>query len=163
MSGRRACKLRKESTTAYIGLGSNLGEREATIRRALDEIARLPRTRVAQVSRLRETTPVGVVDQPDFVNAAARLETELSPRELLDALLAIERRLGRERESERRWGPRTIDLDLLLYGGERLAEPGLEIPHPRLLERAFVTGPLREVMAGSVLAVPGQGTLRREG
>jgi 2-amino-4-hydroxy-6-hydroxymethyldihydropteridine diphosphokinase len=160
---KRAFKHRKESTTAYIGLGSNLGEREATLERALTEIDGLPGTRVSLVSSFHETKPVGVEDQPDFVNAVARVETSLEPRDLLDALLAIERGLGRNRAVEQRWGPRTIDLDLLLYGDEAIAEPGLEVPHPRLLERAFVTDPLREVMSGESLAVPGQGELLRGG
>jgi 2-amino-4-hydroxy-6-hydroxymethyldihydropteridine diphosphokinase len=163
MAANRGFKSRKESTTAYIGLGANLGEREVTIRRAVDEIDRLPETRVAMVSRFRETKPVGVEEQPDFVNAVARLETRLPPRVLLDDLLAIERRLGRRREGEQRWGPRTIDLDLLLYGAEQIREPGLVVPHPRLLERAFVTEPLREVMTGSSIAIPGQGRLLRGG
>jgi 2-amino-4-hydroxy-6-hydroxymethyldihydropteridine diphosphokinase len=163
MSGNRRLKPRKESTTAYIGLGANLGEREATLRRAIGEINRLPKTEVAAVSPMRETAPVGVVEQPKFVNAAARLETGLSARELLDALLAIERRLGRDRSREQRWGPRTIDLDLLLYGDERIEEPGLDVPHPRLLERPFVTEPLKDVMAGESLQIPGQGRLLRGG
>ena len=160
---RRARKLMKETTTAYIGLGANLGERELTIRRALAEIDSLRGTSVRMVSRLRETEPVGVVDQPDFVNAVARLETTLSARELLDGLLAIERRLGRQRKEEQRWGPRTIDLDLLLFGQQRIDEPGLRVPHPRLLERSFVTEPLREVMEEPALEVPGQGRLVRGG
>jgi 2-amino-4-hydroxy-6-hydroxymethyldihydropteridine diphosphokinase len=161
MAERGAFKPRKESTTAYIGLGSNLGEREATIKQAVGEIERLPGTRIRIVSRLRETKPVGIVDQPDFVNAVARIETTLSPRELLAGLLEIERGLGRNREREQRWGPRTIDLDLLLYGDARIEEPGLVLPHPRLMERSFVTEPLRDIMEGSRLAVPGQGVLKR--
>ena len=163
MAADRSFKTRKESTTAYIGLGANLGEREATIRRALDEIGRLPGTRVSMVSRFHETKPVGVEDQPDFINAVARIETKFPPRDLLDRLLAIERRLGRRREAGERWGPRTIDLDLLLYGNEQVREPGLVVPHPRLLERAFVTEPLREVMTGEWMPIPGQGMLLRGG
>jgi 2-amino-4-hydroxy-6-hydroxymethyldihydropteridine diphosphokinase len=163
MGADRSFKTRKEITTAYIGLGANLGEREATLRRALDEIDRLPDTRVSMVSRFHETRPVGVEDQPDFVNAVARLETKLPPRDLLEALLAIERRLGRRRDAEERWGPRTIDLDLLLYGTERVREPGLVVPHPRLLERPFVTEPLRELMTGEWMPIPGQGRLLRGG
>jgi 2-amino-4-hydroxy-6-hydroxymethyldihydropteridine diphosphokinase len=134
--------------SAYIGLGSNLGDREATIASAL---AALPG--VVAVSRLRETAPVGVVDQPRFLNGVARLETALAPRELLDALLAVERSLGRERHE--RWGPRTIDLDLLLYGNEVVDEPGLTVPHPRLHERRFVLEPLAEL--DQALVVPGRG------
>ena len=138
-------------TIAYVGLGSNLGDREATIRRA---IAALPG--VVAVSELRETDPVGVTEQPAFVNGAVALETELSPRELLDSLLAVERDLGRERRE--RWGPRTIDLDLLLYGGEMVAEPGLTVPHPSLHERRFVLEPLAEL--DPQLVVPGHGRVR---
>ena len=138
-------------TRAYVGLGSNLGDREATIRAAL---AALPG--VVAVSTLRETDPVGVTDQPAFLNGAAALETELSPQELLEALLAVERELGRERRE--RWGPRTIDLDLLLYGGESVDEPGLTVPHPSLHERRFVLEPLAEL--DPELVVPGRGRVR---
>ena len=134
--------------TAYISLGSNLGDREATIRAA---VAALPG--VVAMSELRETEPVGLVDQPPFLNGVARLETELSARELLEALLAVERQLGRERRE--RWGPRTIDLDLLLYGSEMLEEPGLTVPHPRLHERRFALEPLAELAPS--LVVPGRG------
>ena len=137
-------------TLAYVGLGSNLGDREATIRAA---IAALPG--VVAVSGLRETDPVGVVEQPAFLNGAVALETELSPRELLDSLLAVERELGRERPE--RWGPRTIDLDLLLYGRERVDEPGLTVPHPSLHERRFALEPLAEL--DPELVVPGHGTV----
>ena len=108
---------------------------------------------VVAVSTLRETDPVGVTDQPRFLNGVAALETELAPRELLDVLLAVERRLGRERRE--RWGPRTIDLDLLLYGDEVIDEAGLTIPHPRLHERRFVLEPLAEL--APKLVVPGRG------
>ncbi len=138
-------------TRAYVGLGSNLGDREATIRAA---VAALPD--VVAVSELRETAPVGVVDQPAFLNGAAALETELSPRQLLEVLLEVELGLGRERRE--RWGPRTIDLDLLLYGGETVAEPGLVVPHPRLHERGFVLEPLAELDPG--LVVPGRGPVK---
>jgi 2-amino-4-hydroxy-6-hydroxymethyldihydropteridine diphosphokinase len=135
-------------TRAYVGVGANLGDREATIRAAL---AALPD--VVAVSELRETAPVGVVDQPPFLNGAAALETELSPRELLDVLLAVERRLGRERRE--RWGPRTIDLDLLLHGDDLVDEPGLTVPHPRLHERRFALEPLLDLDPD--LVVPGRG------
>lgn len=138
-------------TVAYVGLGSNLGDREATIRAAL---AALPG--VFAVSELRETDPVGVTEQPAFLNGAVALETELSPRELLKSLLAVERELGRERRE--RWGPRTIDLDLLLYGAETVDEPGLTIPHPRLHERRFALEPLAEL--DPELLVPGHGRVR---
>ena len=130
---------------AYVGLGSNLGEREATLWKALEGLGATERIEVVAVSSFRETDPVGVVDQPRFVNAAAALETSLPPRELLERLLDVERSLGRDRAVEERWGPRTVDLDLLLYGGESIDEPGLEVPHPRLTERAFVLEPLLEL------------------
>jgi 2-amino-4-hydroxy-6-hydroxymethyldihydropteridine diphosphokinase len=134
-----------------VGLGANLGEREATIRRALDSLAADPGVEVAAVSTLRDTDPVGYADQPRFLNGAAALETTLSARELLSLLLAVERELGRDRSREVRFGPRTIDLDLLLYGDEVVAEPGLAVPHPRLAERTFVLEPLDELDPGLVL------------
>jgi 2-amino-4-hydroxy-6-hydroxymethyldihydropteridine diphosphokinase len=138
-------------TRAYVGLGANLGDREATIGAA---VAALPG--VVAVSRLRETEPVGVVGQPPFLNGAVLLETDLPPRELLGRLLAIERELGRERRE--RWGPRTIDLDLLLYGDVVVDEPGLTVPHPRLHERRFALEPLAEL--DPALEVPGRGGVR---
>ena len=135
-------------TVAYVGLGANLGDREATIRAA---VGALPG--VIAVSALRETDPVGMTEQPRFLNGVAALRTALAPRELLDVLIAVERRLGRERGE--RWGPRTIDLDLLLYGGETVDEPGLTVPHPRLHERRFVLEPLAEL--DPELVVPGRG------
>jgi 2-amino-4-hydroxy-6-hydroxymethyldihydropteridine diphosphokinase len=128
-----------------VGLGSNLGEREATLWKALEGLGATEGIEVVAVSSFRETDPVGVVDQPRFVNGAAALETSLRPRELLERLLDVERSLGRDRAVEERWGPRTLDLDLLLYGGETIDEPGLEVPHPRLAERAFVLEPLLEL------------------
>jgi 2-amino-4-hydroxy-6-hydroxymethyldihydropteridine diphosphokinase len=130
---------------AYVGLGSNLGDREATIRRAVELLGGRPGIELVAVSTLRETDPVGVEDQPRFLNGAAALEVELSARGLLDELLAVERELGRDRSQEARWGPRTIDLDLLLYGRETVDEPGLTVPHPRLVERQFVLEPLHEL------------------
>jgi 2-amino-4-hydroxy-6-hydroxymethyldihydropteridine diphosphokinase len=127
---------------AYVGLGSNLGDRERNLRRAVARLAELGSVRSSSV---RETDPVGIADQPRFLNAAVELETELAPRDLLDRLLAIERELGRDRALERRWGPRLVDLDLLLYGDEVVDEPGLTVPHPRLAERRFVLEPLHEL------------------
>ena len=141
-------------TRAYVGLGSNLGDRQATLDAALSALADDPEIDVVAVSAVRETDPVGLTQQPRFLNAAAAVETELDPRSLLERLLAIERRLGRTRAGPR-FGPRTIDLDLLVYGSERLAEPGLELPHPRLHERRFVLEPLAELDPG--LVVPGRG------
>jgi 2-amino-4-hydroxy-6-hydroxymethyldihydropteridine diphosphokinase len=130
---------------AYVGLGSNLGDREATLREAVRLLGELDGVEVRAVSSFRETDPVGKLDQPRFVNAAAALETSLPARELLDRLLEVERALGRDRSVEDRWGPRTIDLDLLLYGEETIDVPGLQVPHPRLPERAFVLEPLLEL------------------
>ena len=127
---------------AYIGLGSNLGDRELNLREALERLEELGPVRA---SSFRETDPVGVTDQPKFLNAAAELATELPPRELLERLLEIERELGRDRAAERRWGPRVIDLDLLLFGEEAIDEPGLTVPHPRLADRRFVLEPLCEL------------------
>ena len=130
---------------AFVGLGSNLGGREAPRGKALEGLGGTEGIEVVAVSSFRETDPVGVVDQPRFVNAAAALETRLRPRELLERLLDVERSLGRDRAVEERWGPRAVDLDLLLYGSESIDEPGLEVPHPRLAERAFVLEPLLEL------------------
>ncbi|HSC90970.1 MAG TPA: 2-amino-4-hydroxy-6-hydroxymethyldihydropteridine diphosphokinase [Gaiellaceae bacterium] len=140
---------------AYIGLGANLGDREGTIRAALELLAAHDAIEVAGVSSLRETDPVDYLDQPRFVNAAAALDTELGPRPLLDAMLEVERRLGRVRGAGPRFGPRPIDLDLLLYGDAVVAEPGLVVPHPRLHERRFALEPLAELEPG--LVVPGRG------
>jgi 2-amino-4-hydroxy-6-hydroxymethyldihydropteridine diphosphokinase len=129
-------------SVAYIGLGANLGDREQSLRAALVRLGELGRVRA---SAFRETEPVGVTDQPRFLNAAAELETDLEPRELLARLLDIERELGRERAAETRWGPRPIDLDLLVYGEETIDEPGLTVPHPRLAERRFALEPLHEL------------------
>jgi len=138
---------------AYVGLGANLGPREETLRRAVELIDRTPGVDVLAVSELRETEPVGAVDQPPFLNGAVALETSLSARELLDLLLDVERELGRVRNE--RWGPRLVDLDLLLYGAETIDEPGLRVPHPRLHERRFALEPLAELDPD--LVIPGRG------
>jgi 2-amino-4-hydroxy-6-hydroxymethyldihydropteridine diphosphokinase len=135
---------------AYIGIGANLGDREATIREAI----RLLGDEVVAVSQLRETEPWGYEEQPRFLNGAVLLETERPPRQLLDRLLEVERELGRVREGPR-YGPRAIDLDLLLYGDEVVDEPGLEVPHPRLHERAFALEPLLDLDPD--VAIPGRG------
>ena len=132
-------------TRAYVGLGANLGDREATIRRAVERLGAEPGIEVVAVSTLRETEPVGYADQPSFLNGAAVIETGLSPRDLLDRLLGVEQELGRVREARERYGPRTIDLDLLLYGDVAVDEPGLAVPHPRLAERRFALEPLHEL------------------
>ena len=141
---------------AYIGLGSNLGNRSETILRAVALLKADPDIDVRGISSLRETDPVGIVDQPRFLNGAVSVETELSPRDLLDRLLAIERELGRTREGPP-GGPRTIDLDLLLYGDEVVDEPGLRVPHPRLAERRFALEPLYELDPD--ITIPGVGPL----
>jgi 2-amino-4-hydroxy-6-hydroxymethyldihydropteridine diphosphokinase len=135
---------------AFIGLGANVGDRQAAIRRAADLM------RATRLSSIRETEPWGYADQPMFLNAVAEVDTGLTPRALLDRLLEIELELGRTREGPR-YGPRTIDLDLLLYGDEVVDEPGLTVPHPRLHERLFVLEPLIELEPG--LVVPGRGAL----
>jgi len=142
---------------AYVGLGSNLGDREATLRAALAELAGTPGVEVAAVSTFIDTEPVGLLDQPRFLNAVAVLETELPARTLLGLLLELESRFGRDRSSVPAQGPRTLDLDLLLYGEAEIREEGLQIPHPRLHQRAFVLEPLAEVAPG--LEVPGKGTV----
>jgi 2-amino-4-hydroxy-6-hydroxymethyldihydropteridine diphosphokinase len=139
---------------AFVGFGANLGDRETTIRAALEALAARPGIEIVAVSALRETEPVGYADQPRFLNGAVVLETTLGPRELLETLLAVERSLGRTREGPR-FGPRTIDLDLLVYDDVVLDEPGLTLPHPRLHERRFALEPLAEVAPG--LEVPGLG------
>jgi 2-amino-4-hydroxy-6-hydroxymethyldihydropteridine diphosphokinase len=145
-------------TRAYVGVGANLGDRERTIREALAALEARPGIAVVGVSTLRETDPVGYVDQPRFLNGAAELETGLSARRLLGALLELERAFGRDRASVPAQGPRTLDLDLLLYGQEQIDEPGLEIPHPRLHERRFVLEPLAELDPS--LEVPGKGSVQ---
>ena len=141
-------------TQAYVGLGANLGPREETLRRALELLAAVDGVRLTAVSRFQETDPVGMVDQPRFLNAAAALKTTLQPQELLDVLLRIERTLGRIRDGTR-WGPRTVDLDLLVYGDSEIDEPGLCVPHPRLHERRFALEPLAEL--DPALEIPGRG------
>ena len=140
-------------TVAYVGLGANLGAREETLHRAVELLGAADGVDVLAVSQLHETEPVGVVDQPPFLNGAVAIETARAPRDLLDLLLEIERLLGRVRDE--RWGPRTIDLDLLVYGDEVVDEPGLRVPHPRLHERRFALEPLVELEPE--LDVPGHG------
>ena len=142
-------------TVAYVGLGANIGPREVTLLRAVDLLAEADEVEVLAVSQLRETDPLGMVDQPRFLNGAARIDTSLSPRALLELLLRIEQSLGRVREE--RWGPRTVDLDLLVYGDLIVDEPGLRVPHPRLHERRFALEPLAEL--DPELVVPGLGSL----
>ena len=137
-------------TVAYVGLGSNLGDREASIREAARRIGAI------RLSSIVETDPWGYEQQPRFLNAVAEVETLLAARAFLDVLLEVERGLGRDRTG-RRWGPRTIDLDLLLFGDEVIDEPGLVVPHPFLHERLFVLEPLAEL--APELEIPGRGTV----
>jgi len=138
----------------YVGLGSNLADPRAQVERALRALAALPQTRLVQRSRLYRSAPWGRADQPEFVNAVVALQTELTPRELLEALLKIERAAGRARDATR-WGPRVLDLDILVFGDRLIDEPGLHVPHPHLHERAFVLLPLAEIAPD--LIVPGHG------
>lgn len=128
---------------AYIGLGSNMGDKTANLKKAIEELGKVPGNKVLAVSSFYETEPVGNIEQDWFINAAAKLETGLTPRELLDILLKIEKELGRVRDA--RWGPRVIDLDILLYDDLVMDEEGLVIPHPYLHERRFVLVPLAEI------------------
>jgi 2-amino-4-hydroxy-6-hydroxymethyldihydropteridine diphosphokinase len=140
---------------AYVGLGSNLGDREQTLLAAIGALAAHPALEVVAVSSLIDTEPVGYTAQPRFLNGVAALETGLSARELLELLLEVERRFGRSREDVPPQGPRTLDLDLLVYGTDEIEEPGLRVPHPRLHERGFVLESLAEIAPG--LDVPGRG------
>ncbi len=138
-------------TVAYVGLGSNLGDREPLIRRAAELVG------ARRLSSIVETEPWGYVEQPRFLNAVAEVETPLDARGFLALLLDVERRLGRRRVGPR-WGPRTIDLDLLLFGDEEIDEPGLVVPHPHLAERPFVLEPLAELAPSR--RIPGFGTVQ---
>ncbi len=142
---------------AYIGLGSNLDDPLARLRSGVAALTQLDRTRVELCSSFYRTAPVGTQDQPDFINAVCRVCTGQSPTTLMRNLLQIERAHGRVREGEK-GGPRTLDLDLLLYGDQAIEIEGLTVPHPRLHERAFVLYPLHEIEPD--LAVPGHGTVR---
>jgi 2-amino-4-hydroxy-6-hydroxymethyldihydropteridine diphosphokinase len=148
--------LATQSSTAFVALGSNLDRPERHIARGLSGLARLPDTMLVRSSGLYRSVPVGYRDQPDFVNAVAELRTALSPRALLDQLLAIERAHGRLRTFPN--APRTLDLDIVLYGDRAVCEPGLVIPHPRMHERAFVVVPLAEIAPDAV--IPGRGSVR---
>lgn len=145
--------------TAYVGLGGNLGDVAQTVRRALAALDAIPGTRVIDRSRLYRTPAWGPIEQPDFINAVAIVDTALGPHGLLAELLRIERAFGRDRERESaRWGPRTLDLDLLLHGDAVVDDEGLHLPHPRMHERAFVLVPLLDV--APALEIPGQGSAR---
>ena len=143
---------------AFVGLGGNLGDPAATLGAALQALDEVQGTRLLRASRLYRTPAWGVEQQPDFINAVAMLETSLGAQALLESLFVIERRHGRVREAEQRWGPRTLDLDLLLYGDAMIDEPGLRVPHPYLHERAFALLPLLEIAAD--VEIPGRGLAR---
>jgi 2-amino-4-hydroxy-6-hydroxymethyldihydropteridine diphosphokinase len=144
--------------SAYIGLGSNLGEPLQQLQTALDALNQLPDTRVVNCSSFYSSKPMGPADQPDYINAVAELETALAPQELLLALQAIEQTQGRVRTGQR-WGARTLDLDLLLYGDEVINTDSLQVPHPGLAERDFVLVPLAEIAPDIV--IPGQPALKQ--
>lgn len=141
---------------AYVGLGSNLQGPAGQLESAFDLLATIPRTRLIGRSSLYRSAPLGGVEQPDFVNAAASLLTRLTARQLLDELQQIELQRGRER-GDVRWGPRVLDLDLLVLGSDQIEEPGLILPHPGIVERNFVLLPLKEIAPG--LVIPGLGRL----
>jgi 2-amino-4-hydroxy-6-hydroxymethyldihydropteridine diphosphokinase len=138
---------------AFIGLGSNLGDPESRVRQGIAALAELPQAKLVAASSLYRSAALGHADQPDFINAVAQLSTELSPQALLAALLAIEQRFGRERSF--RNAPRILDLDLLLYDAQTIAEPGLAVPHPRMHERAFVLAPLIEIAPACIIPCKG--------
>ncbi|SKB51625.1 2-amino-4-hydroxy-6-hydroxymethyldihydropteridine diphosphokinase [Luteibacter sp. 22Crub2.1] len=142
------------SVTALIGLGGNLGDVRARLAAAIDALGRVPGVSVGARSRFYRTPPWGNVDQPDFVNAAVAIDTTMGPHDLLDVLLATERDFGRVRDGER-WGPRTLDLDLLAYGDRTIDDERLTVPHPRIAERAFVLLPLADI--APTLILPGIG------
>lgn len=142
-------------TLAYVALGANLGDPIATVNTAVKALKGLPRSRLLAMSSLYRTAPVGLKDQPDFINAVAALETELTPAAFLEELFAIEARFGRQRSV--RNAPRTLDLDLLLHGSTRSDNPAVILPHPRMHERAFVLAPLMEI--APELDIPGHGTI----
>jgi 2-amino-4-hydroxy-6-hydroxymethyldihydropteridine diphosphokinase len=141
---------------AFIGLGANLGDPQSQVRRAIAALGEFPRTRLLAASSLYRSAPVGVGEQPDFINAVAKAETALTARELLDELITVEARFGRDRPFP--GAPRTLDLDLLLYGDRIIDEPGLVVPHPRMHERAFVLLPLAEIAAD--ISVPRRGSVK---
>ncbi|MGJ4728964.1 2-amino-4-hydroxy-6-hydroxymethyldihydropteridine diphosphokinase [Luteimonas sp. SDU101] len=146
------------NTLACVGLGGNVGDVARTLDDALVALAALPESRLLRASRVYRTPAWGRLDQADFLNAAATLQTSLPARRLLEHLLDIEQRLGRDRSAgAERWGPRTLDLDLLLYGEAVIDEAGLRVPHPHLHERAFALVPLAEIAAGAM--IPGRGSV----
>ncbi len=153
--------LDRRPAQAFVGLGANIGDAAATLKAAIHRLMTVPRSRVVSASRLYRTPAWGQENQADFVNAVVAIETALPPRALLDELLTIERDFGRVRAADGtdRWGPRILDLDILLYGGREIDEPGLRVPHPYLHERAFALVPLLDLV--SDIEIPGRGSARR--
>lgn len=149
-----------DRTVVYLGIGSNLGDRRAHVSEGIRGLGAMPRTRIGDVATVIETEPVGPINQGAFLNTAASIETRLTPAELLGCLQAIEQDRGRDRSEEARWGPRTLDLDILIFGDRVVQEPGLIVPHKRLHERAFVLVPLAEI--APELVVPGTGRTVRQ-
>jgi 2-amino-4-hydroxy-6-hydroxymethyldihydropteridine diphosphokinase len=148
----------RTATVAYVALGSNLDDPRCQLRSGIAALARLPHTQIIAQSSLYASAPVGYADQPDFVNAVVAIRTALAPRALLEALLAIERAHGRVREFPN--APRTLDLDIVLYGEQIIQEPGLAVPHPRMQERAFVLMPLAEIAPDTLVPAPGLAPVR---
>lgn len=153
--------LDRRPAQVFVGLGANIGDAAATLKTAIHRLMTVPRSRVVSASRLYRTPAWGQENQADFVNAVVAIETALPPRALLDELLTIERDFGRVRAADGtdRWGPRILDLDILLYGGREIDEPGLRVPHPYLHERAFALVPLLDLV--SDIEIPGRGSARR--
>lgn len=149
---------RRDPVVAYVGLGGNVGDSPGTLRGAVHRLMTVPRSRYLGASRLYRTPAWGLEEQADFVNGVVALETALPPRPLLDELLRIERDFGRRRVPGRRWGPRSLDLDLLLYGDQVVETAGLRVPHPHLHERAFALVPLLDLVDDVI--IPGQGSAR---
>ena len=150
--------MNREPVRAWVGLGGNLGDVEATLTEALMVLDGLPQTSIRSQSAFYRSPPWGRTDQPAFTNAAVELQTRLAARVLLDYLLEIETRFGRVRRPDDKWGPRKLDLDLLVFGDEQLNQPGMHVPHPRLSERAFVLVPMNEIAPR--LEIPGLGVVR---
>ncbi len=150
--------MNRDPVRAWVGLGGNLGDVQATLNEALMALDGLPQTSIRAQSAFYRSPPWGRTDQPAFINAAVELQTRLAARVLLDYLLEIEIRFGRVRRPDDKWGPRKLDLDLLVFGEEQLNQPGMHVPHPRLSERAFVLVPLNEIAPR--LDIPGHGVVR---
>lgn len=146
-----------QPTRAYVGIGANIGDVETTLMEALWALDSLPQTSIRAQSKLYRSPPWGNTNQPEFINGVVELQTRLAPRVLLNYLLEIETRFGRDRSEGEKWGPRELDLDLLTFGEEQMDEPGMHVPHPRIAERAFVLVPLAEIAPS--LVIVGAGTV----